>query len=153
MLVTDLFGSNRFIVLERESLNDVLAEQEFCIGQGWWTLRAIPPKQLEGAELIVLGALTALDAGKEGGAIPDPVPVGEATSRFSTSHQARLCCNGPARDRRATAAWCRPSRSKARTPKLGHASLRLLGGGGYIHLPLCSTTSRTLRSRRRCKKW
>src|SRR5882724_8165947 len=48
MLVTDLFGSNCFIVLERESLNDVLAEQEFSQSAKAGDTTRIPPKQLEG---------------------------------------------------------------------------------------------------------
>ena len=76
MLVTDLFGSNRFVVLERESLNDVLTEQEFSQSASAGEKTRIPLAQLEGAELIVLGALTSFDAGLEGGAIPIPIPIG-----------------------------------------------------------------------------
>jgi curli biogenesis system outer membrane secretion channel CsgG len=76
MLVTDLFGSDRFIVLERESLDAVLSEQEFSQSASAGDTTRIPLKQLEGAELIVLGAITAFDAGLDGGAIPIPIPLG-----------------------------------------------------------------------------
>jgi curli biogenesis system outer membrane secretion channel CsgG len=77
MLVTDLFGSDRFIVLERESLDAVMTEQEFSQSASAGDATRIPLKQLDGAELIVLGALTAFDAGADGGAVPIPVPLGK----------------------------------------------------------------------------
>ncbi len=76
MLVTELFGSDRFIVLERDGLDKVITEQEFSRSVRVGDATAIPPRQLEGAELIVLGAITAFDAGVEGGALPIPIPLG-----------------------------------------------------------------------------
>lgn len=73
MLITDLFGSTRFIVLERE-LDHVIVEQEFSQSARAGEATRIPPKQLEGAELMVLAAITGFDAGTEGGAIPIPIP-------------------------------------------------------------------------------
>lgn len=75
MLVTELFGADRFIVLERATLDDALTEQEFASSGRVGEATAIPKAQLEGAELIVLGALTAFDAGAGGGALPIPVPL------------------------------------------------------------------------------
>lgn len=77
MLVTDLFGSQRFIVLERDALDAVIAEQEFAQSAKVGDATRIPPAQMEGADLIVLGALTAFDAGNDGGALPIPVPLGD----------------------------------------------------------------------------
>jgi curli biogenesis system outer membrane secretion channel CsgG len=78
MLVTELFGTGQFIVLDREDLNSVMVEQEFSQSARVGDATRIPLGQLEGAELLVVGALTAFDtgAGSEGGALPIPVPLG-----------------------------------------------------------------------------
>lgn len=75
MLVTELFNVDRFIVLERAGLNEIISEQEFSQSARAGDATRIPRGELEGAELIVLGALTAFDAGVEGGALPIPVPL------------------------------------------------------------------------------
>lgn len=75
MLITDLFASDRFIVLERASLDDVMSEQEFAASPRVGEPTRLPKGLLEGAELIVLGAVTAFDAGTEGAAIPLPLPL------------------------------------------------------------------------------
>lgn len=77
MLVTDLFVRDRFIVIERDALDSVIAEQEFAASARAGDATRIPAQQLEGAELIVLGAVTAFDAGVSGGALPIPVPLGD----------------------------------------------------------------------------
>lgn len=77
MLVTDLFGQDRFIVLERDALDEVVTEQEFSASASAGDATRIPPGQLEGAELIVLGAITAFDGGIGGGALPIPIPLGD----------------------------------------------------------------------------
>lgn len=77
MLVTELFGSGRFIVLERDGLDAVITEQEFSRSVRAGDATAIPRQQLEGADLIVLGAITAFDAGADGGALPIPIPLGD----------------------------------------------------------------------------
>lgn len=71
-LITELFLSERFIVLEREALDAVLAEQAFVTD----TL-ALPAATLEGADVLVLAAITAIDPGLDGGALPLPVPLGD----------------------------------------------------------------------------
>jgi curli biogenesis system outer membrane secretion channel CsgG len=63
MIVTELFVQDRFIVLEREALDAVVAEQEFSVSASAGDATRIPAAQLEGAELIVLGAVTAFDFG------------------------------------------------------------------------------------------
>jgi curli biogenesis system outer membrane secretion channel CsgG len=77
MLITELFGSGRFIVLERDALDAVLSEQEFSRSARVGDVTRIPQAQLEGADFIVLGALTAFDAGADGGALPIPIPLSE----------------------------------------------------------------------------
>jgi len=70
MLTTELFHTNRFIVLERQTLNDVLGEQDLGasgrIKKG--TEAAIG--EIEGAELLIVGAVTEFEphnAGVGGG--------------------------------------------------------------------------------------
>ncbi len=81
VLVTELFNSGQFIVLERDALNDVLVEQEFAQSAKVGDESRIPLKQLEGAELLVVGALTGFDAGVSGVAIPIPIPLGKDFSK------------------------------------------------------------------------
>jgi curli biogenesis system outer membrane secretion channel CsgG len=76
MLTTALFNSNRFIVLERENIKDVLVEQDFAASGSVGDSTSIPLGGLEGAELLVVGAITGFDAGIGGGAFPVPIPIG-----------------------------------------------------------------------------
>jgi curli biogenesis system outer membrane secretion channel CsgG len=75
MLTTALFNSNRFIVLERDAINDAMVEQEFSQSSRAGDATRIPLGQLEGAQLLVVGAITAFDAGVGGGSIPIPIPL------------------------------------------------------------------------------
>lgn len=77
MLVTDLFAQDRFIVLERSALDEVITEQEFSADARAGDETRIPKGELEGAELIVLAAVTAFDAGISGAALPIPIPLGD----------------------------------------------------------------------------
>lgn len=76
MITTALFQSNRFIVLERENLNDVLTEQEFSVSGRVGEASRIPAGRVEGAELLVVGAITGFDAAAAGGGgFPIPIPL------------------------------------------------------------------------------
>ncbi|MGH8460174.1 MAG: CsgG/HfaB family protein [Stenotrophobium sp.] len=75
MLTTALFSSNRFIVLERDAINDAMVEQEFSQTARAGDATRIPLGQMEGAQLLVVGAITAFDAGVGGGAVPIPIPL------------------------------------------------------------------------------
>lgn len=77
MLITELFGSGGFIVVERESLNALLIEQEFSQSASVGDRTRLPLGQLEGAELLVVGAITSFDAGADGMALPIPIPIGD----------------------------------------------------------------------------
>ncbi|MGQ0587814.1 MAG: CsgG/HfaB family protein [Gammaproteobacteria bacterium] len=87
MLVTDLFVQDRFIVLERDALDAVITEQEFSESARAGEASRVPPAQLEGAELVVLGAVTGFDAGIAGGALPIPIPLGDRGD-FGVMHVA-----------------------------------------------------------------
>ncbi|MDP3858640.1 MAG: CsgG/HfaB family protein [Stagnimonas sp.] len=74
MLVTELFSSKGFIVLEREGLPELVAEQAFADGGRFDPATVVKPGELEGAQYLVAAAITAFDTGSEGGAIPIPIP-------------------------------------------------------------------------------
>lgn len=75
VLTTAFFQSNRYIVLEREAIRDVLVEQEFSAAGRVGDASRIPAGELEGAELLVIGALTGFDPGITGIAFPIPIPL------------------------------------------------------------------------------
>ncbi|MGQ9777899.1 MAG: CsgG/HfaB family protein [Thermodesulfobacteriota bacterium] len=63
MLATALFNTNRFIVLEREILQDILAEQDLATTGRVRKETAAPTGLIEGAELLVTGAVTEFEPG------------------------------------------------------------------------------------------
>lgn len=91
-LVTALFNTNRFIVLERQTLDNVLAEQDLGasgrIKKG--TEAAIG--EIEGAELLVVAAVTEFDPGASGarGALGGGGGgiLGALTGGFKKAHMA-----------------------------------------------------------------
>lgn len=76
MLTSALFDSGQFIVLEREALPEVLLEQALGENGRLDPQTALPSGELEGAQLLVVGAITAFDADAGGGALPIPIPLG-----------------------------------------------------------------------------
>lgn len=74
MLVTELFNSKGFIVLERAALPEVLAEQAFAESPSFDPKTTEAGGALEGAEYLVAAAITAFDTGSQGGAVPIPIP-------------------------------------------------------------------------------
>ena len=58
MLVTALFNTNRFIVLERQAIQDVMLEQDLGASGRVKRATAAPIGQLEGAELLVYGVVS-----------------------------------------------------------------------------------------------
>lgn len=67
MLTDALFNSGRFIVLERENLQDVLEEQDLGSSGRVRDTTAAPGGQLEGAELLVRGSVTQFEPRCRGG--------------------------------------------------------------------------------------
>jgi len=75
LLTTALFNRGGFILLEREGLDEVMTEQAFAADDK--VLSETPPT-LEGADLLLFGAVTAFDMGESGGlAFPIPIPLGD----------------------------------------------------------------------------
>jgi len=81
LLVTELFNSGQFIVLDRDNLNDIYVEQAFTASAAVGDETRLPQGELEGAELLVVGAVTAFDAGVDGAALPIPIPLGKDFSK------------------------------------------------------------------------
>ncbi len=69
MLINSLFNSNRFIVLERQSINEISWEQEFSQTSRVGGKTSIPIGQIESGELMLIGSLNTLEAEKSGGNI------------------------------------------------------------------------------------
>ncbi len=74
MLTTALFNTNRFIVLERQDLKDILKEQDLGASGRVRPETAAPIGQVEGAELLVYGAVTAFEPHYRGGGAGVIVP-------------------------------------------------------------------------------
>jgi curli biogenesis system outer membrane secretion channel CsgG len=66
MLATALFHSNRFVVLERQTLGDVLVEQDLATGGRIKSGTEAPTGEIEGADLLVLGAVTEFEGAQSG---------------------------------------------------------------------------------------
>jgi len=67
MLATALFHTNRYIVLERQQLGDVLKEQDLAASGRIRRETAAPIGQIEGAELLITGAVTEFEGAASGG--------------------------------------------------------------------------------------
>jgi len=67
MLTDALTNSGRFIVLERERLNEVMAEQDLADSGRFAKETVAPKRELEGAELLVRGSITTFDPKCAGG--------------------------------------------------------------------------------------
>ena len=69
MLADALFNTNRFIVLERAHLDEATAEQDLSNSSRFKKETAAPIGQLEGAQLLVRGTITAFEPNCKGGSI------------------------------------------------------------------------------------
>jgi curli biogenesis system outer membrane secretion channel CsgG len=80
MLTTALFQTGRFIVLERQNLDVVQQEQDLSRSGAVKRETTIPSGELEGAELLIVGAITEFQ--------PDQRGVNVAVARIAQSHVA-----------------------------------------------------------------
>jgi curli biogenesis system outer membrane secretion channel CsgG len=67
MLNDALLKSNRFIVLERQTLTDVLQEQDLAASGRVSRETAAPMGAIEGADLLIKGSVTEFEPGSAGG--------------------------------------------------------------------------------------
>ncbi len=66
MLATSLFNTGRYIVLERQQIGEILAEQDFGASGRVKQETAAAIGEIEGAELLVTGAVTEFQPGSGG---------------------------------------------------------------------------------------
>ncbi len=66
MLATALFHTNRYIVLERQTLGDVLKEQDLAAAGRVKRGTEAPIGEIEGAELLITGAVTEFEGAQSG---------------------------------------------------------------------------------------
>lgn len=66
MLTTALFQTNRFMVLEREKLDEVLKEQDLAAAGRIKKGTEAPTGEIYGAELIITAAVTEFEGGAQG---------------------------------------------------------------------------------------
>ncbi|MBS3919491.1 MAG: SH3 domain-containing protein [Deltaproteobacteria bacterium] len=100
MLANALFTTNRFIVLERGAVGDVIREQDLGASGRVKTETAAKIGEIEGADLLIQGTITEFEpgasgaAGGAGGRIPLPGRVGRGVGGFAvgikTSHVAMI---------------------------------------------------------------
>jgi len=98
MLSNALFSTNRFIVVERQSLRDVIKEQDLGASGRVRQDTAAPIGELEGAELLIQGTITEFEPGTSGagGGLGGIVPgrhgwvVGALGGGVKTSHVAMI---------------------------------------------------------------
>ena len=69
MLADSLFNTNRFIVLERERIDEVMEEQDLADSGRFRSETVAPKGVLEGAELIIKGAITQFESDCSGGSL------------------------------------------------------------------------------------
>jgi curli biogenesis system outer membrane secretion channel CsgG len=66
MLGNALFSTNRYIVLERQSLDEVIREQDLGASGRVRTETAAPIGEIEGADLLIEGTITEFEPGSSG---------------------------------------------------------------------------------------
>jgi len=69
MLTTELLNTNRYIVLERRELGAVTAEQDLARSGRVQAGTGAATGQIEGAELLVMGAITEFEPNMQGGGV------------------------------------------------------------------------------------
>lgn len=99
MLANALFATNRFIVLERQAIGDVLTEQDLGASGRVKKETAASIGQIEGADLLIMGTITEFEPGASGaggglgGLIPLPgrrIGIGGIAAGIKTSHVAMI---------------------------------------------------------------
>lgn len=91
-LTTALVSTNRFIVLERQALDAVLSEQDLAVSGRVSAQSGAAYGQIEGAEIVVVAAVTEFDDDNSGARVGSGGFIGDVFSSvsagFSGSHMA-----------------------------------------------------------------
>jgi curli biogenesis system outer membrane secretion channel CsgG len=74
MLTTSLFNTNRFIVLERQAMQDVLLEQDLGASGRVRRDTVAPIGRIEGAQLLVYGVVSEFQMGQSGTGLSIGIP-------------------------------------------------------------------------------
>lgn len=95
MLSNALFATNRFIVIERGAVGDVIREQDLGASGRVKTETATKIGEIEGADLLIQGTITEFDpgsagAGGAGGGIGPGGGIGGFLAGIRTSHVAMI---------------------------------------------------------------
>lgn len=140
MLTDAMFQTHRFVLLDREMLDAALVEQEFLAQHDSGNASALPMATLEGADLLVVGALTSFDAGADGGiAFPIPIPFNSRNNDFGILNVQMRTAAASIDVRVIDVRTGRVVSSVAVEGKARKFGAGLSGffspGGGYIHLP------------------
>ena len=159
LVTTALFQSNRFIVLERETISDALVEQEFSASGKVGEASRIPIGQVEGAELLVVGALTGFDAAAAGGGgFPIPIPINRGRDFMVLDVEIRKShvAMDYARDRRAHRTHCLDrgrGGQRAQVRRGPERDLRAPATAGWCAFRRYCAASPTRRWKRPSVKW
>jgi len=102
MVVTSLFNTNRFIVLERQVIQEVMLEQDLGASGRVKRATAAPIGQLEGAELLVYGVVSEFKSDASGMGIsigmPNiPLRLGGGTKNAQMAIDLRVVDTGTGR--------------------------------------------------------
>jgi len=94
MLANALFATNRYIVLERQSLDEVIKEQDLGATGRLKRETAARIGEIEGADLLIEGTITEFEPGSAGaggaGAGASPGVIGALLASIRTSHVAMI---------------------------------------------------------------
>lgn len=92
MLTAELFRTNRFILLDRQDLDDVISEQDFAASGRISEATAARMGEMEGADLLVFGAVTSFEPDHigAGGLVLGAVTLGASIAIASRNEDAPL---------------------------------------------------------------
>ncbi len=146
MLSNALFTTNRFIVLERQALGDVIKEQDLGAAGRIRRDTAAPVGELEGADLLIQGTITEFEPGSSGagGGLGGWVPSGKAGwiagaigGGVKTSHVAMIVKVIDARTGRVLASEQVEGKATDVGGSIGGAGPHLAGAfGAYSKTPM-----------------
>lgn len=141
MLLTELFEAGRFIVLERQAIQDVMLEQDLGASGRVKRRTAAPIGQLEGAEILVYGVVSEFEANASGGGLrlgwaTAPLRLGKSKAHLAIDLRAVDTATG--RILMATRVEGKAAKFKAAiAARVGGGSSRMpVGLGGFSNTPM-----------------
>jgi hypothetical protein len=86
MLTTELVQSGRFLVVEREAIRDIIAEQELGLSGLVRKETAVQTGQMSGAQFFIKGAITEFNDQAGGGGVTLGYKTGEVGAKTRTAY-------------------------------------------------------------------